>query len=380
MIWRLLSDSGSLMPLHWATYSKGPEDVTLLLDSGASIDAQDEDGLTPLMVAILSERSDNCKTLLARGANMHLRDMKAEPALHFACRRHDTSITKLLLKYGADIEATNNCGGTTLWCAAFLGNKEFVKFLLRNGAKLESKVVDRMTPLHTACAAGQEAVVRYLIAYGADADMIDDCGMTTLWHATRGGDIRIIKLLLETTTININAQIYNGQTALSIAVRQRDKAIVKVLLKAGAEILPQEPGPHVPFLDPDKRLKDYGADALVEAGGLEHRGVGCTVLKAGAKIDPAEYARWLLVWDGAEPEELKTMVAWVNNVRRARGNSPKIRALRRAMIKKVREHEVGNARKVAEEIGVPFVALDFGTRDSLEPSSEDESEMESGDD
>jgi len=359
--------------------------VTLLLDRRACIDSQNERGLTPLMVAIDFERDENCKTLLARGANVRLRNLEGDTPLHLVCRRDDTTIAKLLLKNGADIEAIDSHGRTSLSCAASLGNEEIVKFLLRNGANTESRLVDGMTCLHCACNSGKEAVVRSLIHYGADVDTADDCGRTSLWHATRFDHLGIVKILLKATTSNINAQVYNGPTALSTAVLHNYNATVKVLLEAGAEIFPQDPGPHVTFLEPEKRLKDYGMDAIVEAVTEDHQHVCRTVLEAGAKSDPGDYARWLLVWNSGEHKDLRPLLAWVN-VRKERLNTPKIRALRIAMIKKVRELGEGKRRKVAKEIGVPFVDPNFAQRDAelninLEDDSEDsehESDLESG--
>lgn len=356
--------------------------MTLLLDRRACIDSQNERGLTPLMVAIDFERDENCKTLLARGANVRLRNLEGDTPLHLVCRRDDTTIAKLLLKNGADIEAVDSHGRTSLSCAASLGNEEIVKFLLRNGANTESRLVDGMTCLHCACNAGKEAVVKSLIRYGADVDTADDCGRTSLWHATRFDHLGIVKILLEATMSNINAQVYNGPTALSTAALHGYNATVKVLLEAGAEIFPQDPGPHVTFLDPDKRLKDFGLDAVHEAFVNKHHHVLRTILEAGAKSDPGQYARWLLAWDRGESKDVRPFLAWVN-VRKERWDTLKLRALRLAMIKKVRELDEGKRRKVAEEIGAPFVDPNFAQRDAelninLEDDSEHESDVESG--
>lgn len=371
------------MSLHWVARWKDPDDVTMLLDSGASIDSQDERGMTPLMVAIRYGRTENYQTLLARGANVQMRNWNSFLPLHQSCRQNDTIAARLLLRHGADIEAVCRDGGTALSLAAMLGNEEFVKFLLRNGANVEAQLVDGMTPLHCACDSGYEVIVTVLIAYGANVEAVDDCGRTLLWHATRQGRLQVVRILLKATTSNINAQVYNSPTALSTAVRHGYNAIVQILLKAGAEILPEEPGPHVPFLDPSKRLKDYGWDAVVEAMGQESQRVTRTILKAGARTDPGEYARWLSVWEHGEDEDTKPLTVWVAT-RRNRRSTHKIEAMRKAMIKKVREIDLDKRRKVAEEIGVPFIDPDFSQfgarfKVNLDTDSEDEIDFESDD-
>lgn len=204
-----------------------------------------------------------------------------------------------------------------------------------------------------------------------------------LLHATREGRPQIVRILLRATTSNVNTQIYCGPTALSTAVERGHHAIVKILLKAGAEISPEEPGPHVSFLDPGKRLKDYGRDAVLEAMCQDNQRITRTILKAVTRKDPGEYGRWLSAWDRREDEDRVLLRQWVAT-RRDRHTTHRIEAMRKLMIKKTRAREIDRRRKVAEEIGVPFIDPDLAENDAfmnlnLDKDSEDEIDFESGD-
>jgi ankyrin repeat protein len=93
-------------PLHWASQNphfKGGSVPRLLLEHGADIYAQGDDGWTPLHVAALVD-----------GA---------------------LEVVRLLLEHGADVEVKNEEGKTTLQVAAARGYDEVVKLLREHGAK-----------------------------------------------------------------------------------------------------------------------------------------------------------------------------------------------------------------------------------------------------
>ena len=118
------------------------------------------------------------------------------------------------------------------------------------------------TLLHSAANKGHVEAVIKLIATGADADKLDDFGRCPLLLAAQSGHEDVVALLLPITK-NINAQSLEGDTALSTAVHLRHDRIVKMILKAGAQIAPQEPGPHSRLILESERISGYGSDALL---------------------------------------------------------------------------------------------------------------------
>ena len=105
-------------------------------------------------------------------------------------------------------------------------------------------------------------VVKILIAAGADADKLDNFGYNPLSLAAGSGREDIVALLLPSTK-DINAQDQRGNTALSFAAFGQHERVVRMLLTAGAQIAPQEPGPHSRLILESERMSGYGKDALL---------------------------------------------------------------------------------------------------------------------
>src|SRR5215813_8116925 len=77
-------------PLIWATIGSGlnnKEVVEVLLDLGADINAQNNNGMTALMEAILYNNVEVAKILIARGADVHLTNRHGSTAVTFARNR-----------------------------------------------------------------------------------------------------------------------------------------------------------------------------------------------------------------------------------------------------------------------------------------------------
>lgn len=307
------------------------------------------------MRAIDRENIEIARVLIARGADVNIRDDKSITTLTIACREKDTKIPRLLIKHGANVHAIDRLGGTALKWAAEGGYEDNVKLLIAHGVDLENQpACDGVTPLHAAAREGHEAVVKILIAAGANPNCHDISGRTALWAATRQGHLEIVKLLLQ-YDVDINRQAYTGVTAISTAAEHSYKKIMRVLLNAGADIWPQQPGPHVAFLDPKDRIEGYAQDAFMEAWHSGNQSAVRLILDAGAKRNLPEYAHYLGVWDRADKAELKTIQAWAS-ARQDRMNRPETCDLRnKVIVPRVYEIEDEKRKTIAEQLGIEFI-------------------------
>jgi ankyrin repeat protein len=130
-------------PLHWPSHNNYPEIVSLLLDAGADIEADEINcyGGKPLHWA--SEHAPAAvRVLLDRGAAVNSRNLKADsefygmtPLIMNATQKNDCAeVTELLLNAGADIAAVDAKGKTALTHAREHGLSRIQAVLLAHGA------------------------------------------------------------------------------------------------------------------------------------------------------------------------------------------------------------------------------------------------------
>jgi hypothetical protein len=91
--------------------------ITMLLDHGAPLNAQDHDGWTAVMWGAWSGMSEVTDGLIGHGANLSLTDKQGNTALIIAAGRGYSEVVKILLAKGADKDARNKVGETALAAA-----------------------------------------------------------------------------------------------------------------------------------------------------------------------------------------------------------------------------------------------------------------------
>ena len=347
--WTALHDAGRY----------GHESTTnLLLTYNADLHARDKKGLTALHHAAREGHEGTTKLLLAHNADVKALNSHGSTALHLAARNGHESTAKLLLAYNADVKALNSYGYTALYRAAMEGHTDMVALLVDAGSDLS--VIDflGLTALHWAALEGHDKTVELLLALGADPNILCLHGNDALSDAACSSNPEVCELLLPATT-NINSQDGDGDTALSNAVIESQPShIIELLLGAGAQIVPQQPGPHCSFLDDTERIPGYGNDALLTAWHKKNLDLLQTILSFAARRDPSsEYATALVLW---QKKEKKEFADWME-ARRANApeNRPQIVAFREEI--KRRENEILRQNKQR-------LAMDLG----LDPLSEDE--------
>jgi len=91
------------------------EQVELLIDSGADIDARNSLGWTPLMLSAGDIDSDKtAKFLIMHGADVNAKNKYGLTPLMIAARSGRITIIESLLEYGADIDAQDYRGETAV--------------------------------------------------------------------------------------------------------------------------------------------------------------------------------------------------------------------------------------------------------------------------
>ncbi|HUT61814.1 MAG TPA: ankyrin repeat domain-containing protein [Phycisphaerae bacterium] len=132
-------------PIVLAVGSGNKEAIQFLLSKGADVDsrigaASPFEGRSALHVAAVSS-AEMVSLIIASGATVDARDAEGNTPLHASSSNGQTEAAKLLLTAGAQLNATNRAGRTPLHEAAMWGKEEMVRFLLSKGA--DKNVVDR---------------------------------------------------------------------------------------------------------------------------------------------------------------------------------------------------------------------------------------------
>jgi uncharacterized protein len=148
--------------LPWVT------SVRLLLDSGANIEARDEEGDTPLIQAASYGQTETFKLLLERGAKINVRDRQG--------------MTPLIAAACACAVATMN------------STYDIMKILLERGANVNARTREGKTALMMAAGSPDDAAsVKLLLSKGADPLAKDDQGKTAISFARLPEKVRLLK-------------------------------------------------------------------------------------------------------------------------------------------------------------------------------------------
>jgi ankyrin repeat protein len=121
-----------------------------LLEKGINIEAKEDIyGRTALHLAAIDGHEVAARLLLEKGANIHAEKEDGWTALHLAAWNGSEAVARLLLEKGADIEAKNSSHGrTALHLAALGGQKVIVRLLLVKGADATAMDAHGWSALH----------------------------------------------------------------------------------------------------------------------------------------------------------------------------------------------------------------------------------------
>lgn len=184
------------------------------------------------------------KEALANGADVNvINDSGGDTPLASAERKGYAEIIELLIDNGAKIDIFQKYTERTILHSAVINkHQEIVKLLLAKGADVNVRDKYLNTPLLNAATFECIAIAQLLIENGADVNAINKFGETALYEAIKCSSfqpirsVKMVELLLD-HGVDVNAILCHEKklTPLLWAVKQRQKEIVKLLLKRGAD-------------------------------------------------------------------------------------------------------------------------------------------------
>ena len=151
---------------------KGDVDkVKEYLDRGADIEAKDNQyGWTPLICACIYNHTEVVSLLINSGAKIDATDPDGYTPLIWACSGDENKmdIVKILLENDADLNAESKSGITPLSKSTLNNHIDIAELLIHNGADINKKTNTKNTFLMVASSENNTGMVELLLSHGSD--------------------------------------------------------------------------------------------------------------------------------------------------------------------------------------------------------------------
>ena len=204
-----------------------------------------DDDFNEFAMKIYKKDINGIKELLTKGADVNIREktMGSTPLI-VACSLEGTyEIVELLISEGADINIQGSHDGRTplMWAAA--NSQKTVELLLAKGAKVNVTGVDGMTEFIQSIfgilsGSVTTKVCDLLLEKGANINHQltgpDATGWTALMFACSNGKADLVQYLVSKGA-DVNLKAKDGTTALSLAKKEKNDDIIKILKANGAK-------------------------------------------------------------------------------------------------------------------------------------------------
>jgi ankyrin repeat protein len=242
--------------LHLAVKTRNLDLIKALLNKGADPNTFNGNNKTPLAIAALKGKLEICKLLVANKANINFPYWNyAKGPLYCAIERENEEICEFFLENGANLYDNSNLL-TILSCAIAQGNSNIINKIIDRGVNVNTVEDDGATPLLAACLQEDVEVIKNLFNRGANdrlslnsiVKMLLKKGNNTnykevlpietsvLTWAVRNNKNEIVKVILENAkNLDINIKDGEGNTALILAIKNKNIEIVQELLVRGAD-------------------------------------------------------------------------------------------------------------------------------------------------
>lgn len=251
--------------LFIAIRNNDPAAVKTTLAQGGDTNARNWLDFTPLMWAASRGNQEIVEMLLSHGAKLDASSTYGS-ALTFAALGRQEKLALYLLKKGAAPNPERADGATPLMLAAANGHTNLMARLLQKSCDPNQKDHDGATALIYAARLGQTAAAGMLLKAGAEVDAADSQGRTALLYAAANGHPKMADVLLAHHA-SINHKDRRNATALLLAARYSgDPAIVRSLLKSGADTSVQDDTGRTPLSLAMARGYEDVTNALHEMG------------------------------------------------------------------------------------------------------------------
>jgi hypothetical protein len=142
-----------------------------------------------------------------------------------------------LRRWGKECVCVRTC--QPLAAALVNGDLDLMRCLVKElGVNIHQRDVHGLTPLHIAALHGKIGIMRclhMLVEFGADVNQQDNSGATATFYAADVCRLNELRCLVREFGADINHSSHDGETALMAAAQAKHAALIKWLVKAGAD-------------------------------------------------------------------------------------------------------------------------------------------------
>ena len=229
--------------IHEAVASGDAAAVRQFMESGADLNATDDNGFTALHLAVRSRHKDVVEMLLTGGADIDLaHDQTGFTAVDIAFQvegfRDTAEITSLLKSHGATFDPNRAVRGpfTRLDLAVSTGNADMTRLLLNLGAEAHAAASHPRPRLINAATSGHVEILTMLIEAGVSVDQADGDGNPALRYAIEKGHAHVVQTLLEHGASVDFVDTASGRNLLHLSAFGGHAEIATQLLNSGVPI------------------------------------------------------------------------------------------------------------------------------------------------
>ena len=231
---RSLGSPGST-PLEFASSNiHDSELISMILHRGADVGATDATGRTALHRASLyCQNPIIIEQLISAGSAVNAKDTHYRTPLHFAALNQNAKVVEVLLEAGANVNVADKDGIAPLHLATWYAeNSNVVKSLLAAGANPHIETNSGDSVLRRTV---DPETVRIFVLLGVDPTFRTSYGESISHTAgDRVFGVEPLMQLLRTMKVEVDMRDFFGNTALHIAIRDKNANRVNALLNAGA--------------------------------------------------------------------------------------------------------------------------------------------------
>ena len=220
-------------PLMLAARFNEEDVLEFLVENGASLKIQDEDGFTPIHHAARGGKIRNVLRLIDFGADVIQGSYEGISAVHLAAENGHVDIIRLLLEQGANVNQVDREGVTPVMLAARGGHLEAIRFLFENRGDLNAhSFFDDAMPIHYAASGEHTSVVKFLLEKGSSV-FAKAYEQESVLHLA--SSLELVSLLVEQGA-DIHARDIYEHTPLHYAAKKGQTDTVNYLLDHGADV------------------------------------------------------------------------------------------------------------------------------------------------